>query len=214
MFDPVSPPVQPTLIPQSKTKSPLIRGLLSRLSPTPKDWLLWQQACEGNARSASALVKLLTPQALAMAMQILHQHADAEDVVQESFLRLWGRRPSSDRGASLATYFNTIVINRCKSFLMQRRELLTEPDALTDLSDALQPQQSFDTHDLELTERLQKVMHGLPPRQRMALSMWAYADASVPEIAIALEIDNNAAHQLLHRAKQTIKKQLTQGERP
>ncbi len=38
--------------------------------------------------------------------------------------------------------------------------------------------------------------------------MWAYADAGVPDIARALDIDPNAAHQLLHRAKQALRMQL------
>ena len=42
----------------------------------------------------------------------------------------------------------------------------------------------------------------------MALAMWAYADASVPEIARALELDANAAHQLLHRAKLALRAHL------
>jgi RNA polymerase sigma-70 factor (ECF subfamily) len=38
--------------------------------------------------------------------------------------------------------------------------------------------------------------------------MWAYADASVIDIARALELDPNAAHQLLHRAKLTLRSHL------
>jgi RNA polymerase sigma-70 factor (ECF subfamily) len=35
--------------------------------------------------------------------------------------------------------------------------------------------------------------------------MWAYGDAEVGEIAHTLRIDNNAAHQLLHRAKRSLR---------
>ncbi len=48
-------------------------------------------------------------------------------------------------------------------------------------------------------------MARLPARQRMALAMWAYADADVPQIARALELDANAAHQLLYRAKMALR---------
>lgn len=45
--------------------------------------------------------------------------------------------------------------------------------------------------------------------------MWAYADASAADIAQALAIDSNAAHQLLHRAKQALKLRLAaHQERP
>jgi len=46
----------------------------------------------------------------------------------------------------------------------------------------------------------------LNPRQRAALALWAYQDATVAEIAKAIDIEINAAHQLLHRAKINLRK--------
>ena len=56
--------------------------------------------------------------------------------------------------------------------------------------------------------RLQAAMARLPARQRMALAMWAYADADVADIARSMELERNAAHQLLHRAKAALRQQL------
>ena len=58
------------------------------------------------------------------------------------------------------------------------------------------------------SEDLAASMARLSRRQRMALAMWAYADADVPAIARALELDANAAHQLLHRAKAALRQHL------
>ena len=55
------------------------------------------------------------------------------------------------------------------------------------------------------TTHLHASMARLPARQRMALAMWAFADADVSAIASALAIDENAAHQLLHRAKRGLR---------
>ena len=90
-------------------------GGRGRQPPAADPWALWQAARAGDQASASALVRRLTPQAYALAMQLLGRREDAEDMVQEAFLRLWRARASDAHGASLATYFNTIVINRCKS---------------------------------------------------------------------------------------------------
>lgn len=171
------------------------------------DWALWHAACAGDATSATRLVHQLTPQAHGLAMQMLARHEDAEDAVQEAFLRLWGSRPSDAHGASLATFFNTIVINRCKSWLTRRRELSTDHEQLAELSDAQQQAQPPMADDLPAVDatRLQTAMARLPARQRMALAMWAYADADVPEIARSMELDSNAAHQLLYRAKTALK---------
>lgn len=195
------------------------RGRIARwFSRAPEgaagDWALWQRACEGQAAAATELVRRLTPQALGLALQLLRRGEDAEDALQESFLRLWNSRPSDSRGAALATFFNTIVINRCKTMLTQRRELATEDETLTLLADLQQQQDgTAPAESGALSEPLRRALQRLPARQRMALAMWAYTDASVPEIALALELDANAAHQLLHRAKQALR-QHVEGDRP
>ena len=58
---------------------------------------------------------------------------------------------------------------------------------------------------------LNAALKRLPTRQRMAIVMWAYADASAADIAHALDIDPNAAHQLLHRAKLALRTQIEGG---
>ena len=183
--------------------------------PAGHDWELWHRACAGDARSATELVRRITPQAHGLALQLLRTPQDAQDVVQEAFLRLWGCRPSDARGARLSTFFNTIVINRCKTLLGQRREISTAGEALTDLADAYQQLTEATAPELPnvSSKQLQTAMGQLPPRQRMALAMWAYADAEVPDIARSLEIEVNAAHQLLFRAKAALK-HLLEGAAP
>ena len=171
--------------------------------PPGGDWTLWHKACAGHVPSATELVRSLTPQAHGLAMQMLRKTEDAQDVVQESFLRLWSSQPSDAMGTQLATYFYTIVLNRCRTHLTRRREFGTEDDALQQLAE--DRQRADASHDTELPRasaaQLQRAMATLRPRQRMALGMWAYADADVADIARALEIEVNAAHQLLYRAK-------------
>lgn len=179
--------------------------------PAGGDWTLWHKACAGHAPSATELVRTLTPQAHGLAMQMLHKTEDAQDVVQESFLRLWSSRPSDAGGARLATYFNTIVINRCRTFLSRRREFNVGDEALEQIAE--DHQRSDTSHESALphvnASQLQRAMQTLLPRQRMALGMWAYADADVADIARALEIEVNAAHQLLYRAKLALRTALS-----
>lgn len=187
----------------------------------PDDWQLWRQARSGQAASAARLVRELTPQAYGLAIRLVGRREDAEDAVQEAFLRLWRSEPSDTRGARLSTYFNTIVLNRCRSLLVGRREQPTEHEALTVLHDAHQSSGAATDGDpgpaawgeADARARLARGLARLPARQRMAIAMWTYADASVAEIARTLELDPNAAHQLLHRAKQALRAQL-EGEAP
>ncbi|MFM9917723.1 MAG: RNA polymerase sigma factor [Rhizobacter sp.] len=180
------------------------------------DWALWREACAGNPRSAQRLVRELTPPAYGLALQLLRRKEDAEDVVQEAFLRLWRSNPSDTHGAKLSTYFNTIVINRCRSLLTTRRDEATDPDVLADLHDARQASDGTDRDadhptgfaGARVGQDLDRSLGCLPVRQRMAIVMWAYADAGIADIARALDIDPNAAHQLLHRAKHSLRMHL------
>lgn len=185
------------------------------LPPEGADWRLWRLASGGCAASARELVKALSPQAMSLAWQMLGQREDAQDAVQDAFLRLWRSEPRDTHGARLSTYFNTIVINRCRSVLVQRRERAATPEELAHwaASEAQEGQPGHANRHIEAvawtaagaSERLQAAMASLPPRQRTALSMWAYADATAADIAHALDIDPNAAHQLLHRARQALR---------
>ncbi len=186
-----------------------LRGVLA----PQEDWQLWHKAQTGCATSARALVDQLMPQALGLAMQMLRRPEDAQDVVQESFLRLWGSQPRDLQSAKLATYFNTIVINRCKSLLARANEISSDNDTLIALADAGQASDSStSTAQGNFTAtQLQRAIATLPARQRMALAMWAYADADAAQIALSMDIETNAAHQLLHRAKGALR-QVLQGD--
>lgn len=186
------------------------------------DWRLLAQARQGSEASARQLVHQLSPMAHGLAMQLLRHPQDAEDAVQDAFARLWTSQAQDDHGATLATYFNTIVINRCKSRLMLRRELATDPELLTPMADERQQNHGQDPTawsanegqpgpDRPTPQAVAQALGQLPARQRMALAMWAYADADVPDIARSLDLGANAAHQLLHRARTTLKHLLTRG---
>ncbi len=185
---------------------PFVRSPVSL--PPGADWDLWRKACQGHAVSATALVRHLTPQAYGLAMQLVRTGEDAQDIVQESFMRLWRSQATDATGTLLATYFNTIVINRCKTHLVQRREISLTHDEMVMASDDHQRTQSQDDADLMpvSAQQLQRAMSALLPRQRLALAMWAYGDADVAEIAHTLDMQPNATHQLLHRAKRALRK--------
>ncbi len=195
-------------------------GLLQRarrtLAPAGDGWAEWRAATGGDPASARALVARLTPPALALARQVLGRTEDAEDVVQDSFLRLWSARPDDQATAQVSTYFHTIVLNRCRSHLSRQREWATDPDELQTLQDqqadtALAGPGTEPLDEARRASQLHSALTALPPRQRLALALWAYADADAAAIGQALGIEANAAHQLLHRAKRQLRSALTPG---
>ena len=164
---------------------------------------LYKKALGGDRRAALDLVKQLTPKAHAVAWRILGNAQDAEDVLQEAFVRLF----KSDRfegNSSLDTYFYTIITRLCFDFLKAHKRHQFEQ-----LEDTADDEDVAADVALEVSQDgslMQQAIQQLNPRQRLAISLWAYKDSSVEEIAQLLDIDKNAAHQLLHRAKLNLKK--------
>ena len=192
------------------------------------DWAAWARAVAGDAASAAALMRSLGRLGVRLAQPLLQSSAAAEDAVQEALLRLW-RSPPQDRGtARLSSYFATIVLNVCRDqWAQSRRESSTDPELINAWQDGAAPegvgspwsdaapQDPGAQMDARNTaHQLAEAVASLPPRQRLAISLWAYADASTADIARALELDPNATHQLLHRAKQALRQRLAGASLP
>jgi RNA polymerase sigma-70 factor (ECF subfamily) len=154
-------------------------------------------------------VAQLAPPALGLARQLLGRHEEAQDVVQEAFLRLWSSRLRDRGDARLSTCFHTIVINRCRSRLSARRETPLDPEDLAPLHEAHAGEASGPDMAAPDAGGLHAALATLPVRQRMALVMWAWADADAAAIGDWLGIETNAAHQLLHRARRTLRERLS-----
>lgn len=167
------------------------------------DRALLAAVAKGDAQAAKKLVQQLSPRAHSLAWRMLGDAAQAQDVVQEAFVKLL--QSGGFKGdASLATYFHTIVSRLC---LDRLRVASGTPVSLEDdlqllnASDegAADPEQSH--MQSQQTRQVQQALMSLKPRQRVALSLWAYQDATAADIARIMGLETNAVHQLLHRAK-------------
>ena len=120
---------------------PALDGLLPRAWRS--DAALLQQAHAGTRAASDELVRRLLPQAHAVAWRLTGNRADAEDVVQEAFCRLWQHAPRFEPRASVSTWFLTIVRNLCMDRF--RREVeRADPSVLDDLVDpAATPEQHW-----------------------------------------------------------------------
>lgn len=184
--------------------------LLSKIVPLQwqSGYSLWQEAVSGNVRAAQVLVDQLTPKAHALAWRMLGDRHEAEDVVQDALIKLL-RTKSFEGRSSLGTYFHTIVSRLCLDRLRATQPDEFHEEGWSDFANEDQPLSSLSGKQSAL--ELQKAITQLKPRQRLAILLWTYQDAGADEIARVMDLEVNAAHQLLHRAKQNLKKLL--GER-
>jgi RNA polymerase sigma-70 factor (ECF subfamily) len=149
---------------------------------------LLEGVCAGEVASLQLLIDEHWRPLLGYATRIIDDRDSAEDIVQETFIRLWERRSDWDPRASARVILYTIVrnlaLNGRKSakvrdrWDVQRRVLRPSPIPAPD--DALEAD--------ELTLALQEAIEALPPRRREILLLSRYDSLSRSEIAELLSL--------------------------
>ena len=157
-------------------------------------------AVGGNTLATAEIILLLSDDAIRLAWRIMGTNQDAEDVVQSAFFKLWRNQEFFKGEAKLKTYFYTIVQRECFNALKKNKNH-SSLDDLAEISEV-----SNDFRDVDRAGELKSAIHLLPPKQRLAIVMWAYYDKTAEEIGEQLEMNKNAVDQFLFRAKANLKK--------
>src|ERR1700680_3177925 len=119
---------------------------------------------------------------------LLGNRADAEEAVQEAFLRAWRFRASLGTGSNVAPWLHGGVVNTCWSKLRQEvphREGRADPSGLDEVvSTAISPEE--DAWRAEISRGVIHAVCALPMHLRVVVVLRYYADLSEREIAIAI----------------------------
>lgn len=146
----------------------------------------------------------------AFANRLLGNRADAEDVCQETFARLWGKADSFRPQAKVSTWLYRIAHNLCIDRLRRRRwSSSAEVEALPA---AGRPSQHLGQK--QLAESVQAALLELPARQRSAVTLSHYQGMSHVEIGSVLGVSVRAVESLLARGRRHLRKSLAEVARP
>jgi RNA polymerase sigma factor (sigma-70 family) len=148
------------------------------------------------------------PRLRAVAYRMLGSLSEADDAVQESWLRL--SRSDPDGIENLAGWLTTVVARVCLNMLQSRKSRREDPldayvpDPVLSREDGLDPEQEAllaDSVGLALLVVLEK----LPPRERLAFVLHDTFDVPFEEIALILGCSSAAARQSASRARRRVK---------
>jgi RNA polymerase sigma-70 factor (ECF subfamily) len=162
------------------------------------------RAIAGGDRSAfDRLSRRHLDRAYGVALRMTGSRADAEDVVQDVFLRLWQRPDAWRPGqAQFSTWLYRVVVNRCLD--LKRRPRGTDLDSVEEPQD---PDANAEDSllDAERARALDGAVNRLPERQREAIVLTYTAGLRNAEAASAMEISVKAFEALLVRAKRELR---------
>ena len=161
---------------------------------------------DGSPTAAAAIVDRHAPGVLRLAIRMLGNRADAEEVTQEVMLRLWQNAPRWQSGrAKLSTWLWRVTANLCTDRL--RRARTTSIDSIPEPEDQGAPavEQVIENQRLEV---LYSALDALPERQRSAVVLRHIEGMSNPEIAEILETSVEAVESLLTRGLRELRRQL------
>jgi RNA polymerase sigma-70 factor (ECF subfamily) len=166
-------------------------------------------ACErvkcGDRAAFGVIVRYTSPRLLRLAARILGDLHDAEDVLQESYLRAFDALllGQFEERAELATWLYRIVANAAMDALRARRRR----PALAFTAASLSTGDSTRMEACAALKQLDQWLRGLPHNQRTALILKEMEGLTTAEIAATLSISPGAAEQLLVRARSALRKQ-------
>jgi RNA polymerase sigma-70 factor (ECF subfamily) len=163
---------------------------------------LMARAAKGDERAFRTLAERHAGAALRLARRILGNDAMAEDIVQDTFLRVWINAPRWRPEAAFRTWFYRIVVNLCLN--AKRRAAELPLDAAGDLADAAPGAEA----QLETRERdaaVAAAVAALPARQRAAIVLTYQEGLSNAEAAGVLDTSVSGVETLLVRAKRALR---------
>ena len=186
----------------------------------PEDFALVRSVQAGDAAAFERFVDRFGPLIMAFGLRMCGNRADAEDVFQETLVKVYTRLADLDDPGALRTWFWRVVSNEC---LMSRRgprdpgrtvafdelfPLSAERGEAPEFPDAGAVDPERAVLATEVRERIEAAIRHLPPDYRIILLLRDFEQLATDEVAEVLQISVANAKVRLHRARLALRRLL------
>jgi RNA polymerase sigma-70 factor (ECF subfamily) len=177
---------------------------------------LIRAAQRGDEQAFERLVRTYDQSVLRIALNLLRSPEDARDVYQEAFLRVYRNLNNFRFDCSFHTWLYRIVTNICLDHLRKRKVRREEPsivDSADGVIDRMERVEEGSPHsdperttlNLQFSERIDRALKGLSPRERMVFELRHYQGLRLRNIGEVLGTTEEAAKNCLFRATQKMR---------
>ncbi len=168
------------------------------------DDALIRRCLQGQQQAMEELVSRYHKLVFALCFRMVGNTHDAEDLTQETFVRVFRHLASWDPQRAFRPWLLAIAANRCRSFLGQRRHQLEfQPGQVEPL-----PRNSGEENN-DLKEEVELGLHQLRAEHRQAFLLFYEQELSYAEIAEVMQCPVGTVKTWIHRARQELIRFLT-----
>ncbi len=168
---------------------------------------LFDRLLHRDAQALEALVRVYQPELFRFVLRLVRETNDAQDILQDTFVRVWEKARTYKGESSLKTWIFRIAMNLSYTHLKRNRRWETL-DVLRQRSDHRNP-----AEEAEMTfrqDRLADALKTLTPRQHAVVMARIYGDLPFDEIGRAIGCSTNAAKVHFHDGKQRLQTYFTE----
>lgn len=170
---------------------------------------LIKQIQRGKQSAFEEFYKLTSAKAYFIALKITQNEHDAEDVLQESYIKALEKINEIDTSQNIMSWFLKIVSNKSKDLLKSRNRLVFEGEEETVFEDIPEEKTEFcpeeNLNQEELRLEVMAAIDELTAEKRACIMMMYFGDMSVKEIAESIEVPESTVKNRLYTARKDLK---------
>ena len=174
------------------------------------DLTLVNECAKGNSKAQRALFDKFAPKMLAVCQRYLRNNQEAEDVLQDGFVKVFQKIVDFKMEGSLEGWIRRIVVNTALDTIRKNKKLLDDVQV-----EEVQYKVSFTDHQFDGMDlaQLMKLIDEMPDGYRVVFNMFAIEGYSHKEIADTLGVTENTSKSQYSRARAFLRTQLELLER-
>ncbi|MBV5311954.1 MAG: RNA polymerase sigma-70 factor [Prolixibacteraceae bacterium] len=170
---------------------------------------------EGNSLAYEELFKQTYPRLLGYCSLFIHNQSQANDLVQECFVRLWEKRSTISASQSVESLLFVMLRNRCLNYLRDQKLHVFDKNINLVGENELQHLYQLDfagkeekTLEEKLIEAIRESVEKLPEKRKLVFVKTKVEGKKNKEVATELNISVKAVEKHLHQAKEQIRKEM------
>ena len=165
----------------------------------------------GKRSAQNALYRKFASAMLGICMRYAHSRDEAEDILQEAFLKIFQNIGGYRKEGSFEGWMKRIMINHAINYFRRNQKLPyhEDIDGINELEIMDSEEQSTLNAPVS-ADTLLALIHSLPPGYRMVFNLYVFEEFSHKEIALALNISENTSKTQLLKARRMLRKRLTE----